>query len=88
MKCPYCGARNPITEGGFPDRCATCGAWFTLKDQIKDWQITLHMVRSCLDHMRLLGNQDCEEEHKECAQELGKMIQEMNQVIQRELAKR
>ena len=87
MKCPYCGARNPITEGGFPDRCATCGAWLTLKDQIKDWQITLHMVRSCLDHMRLLGNRDCEEEHEECAQELGKMIQEMDQVIQRELAK-
>jgi glutamate dehydrogenase/leucine dehydrogenase len=52
-----------------------------LKDQIKDWQITIAMVRDCLDHVGMLGNLDCAEEHKNCAQSLEAMIHEMDRFI-------
>jgi hypothetical protein len=81
MQCPYCDTVAKETEGGFPDRCGSCGAWFLLKDQIKDWQITIAMVRDCLDHVGMLGNLDCAEEHKNCAQSLEAMIHEMDRFI-------
>jgi hypothetical protein len=77
MQCPICDTMNPITEGGFPDRCITCGAWFSTKDQIKEWQIALDREIRCIRNKAVRSDHD-----HNCAINLEAIYHEMDVFIQ------
>jgi hypothetical protein len=62
MRCQYCKATTKPTEGGFPDRCFECGAWFDLNKQIKEWEKILTTIVTCLRDESGTGHPDYPDE--------------------------